>query len=319
MSTGAEHFVTLFDSGFLPQGLALHSSLVDQGEPFILWVVCMDEMAERALEGMALPRIRTIPLRELEDGRPELLDVKRGRSRAEYCWTVTSFTFDAVFRRDPRVSRVTYLDADICFLGPWSIFFRGLDESGAKVLLTEHAFDPRYDQVAEFGRFCVQFLSIVKSESAATILRWWQDRCLEWCFARAEDGKFGDQKYLDDWPERWGAAVTVIEDKHLALAPWNVEQLLRGDRPLGIFHFHGLRIHEGGATKLWERYHIPRRVVREIYRPYLGRLRDAMRSLERARVYPAFPKAPGGWKAILRKVRDVSRRRVGWARVRNGG
>ena len=40
-----EHFVTLFDAAFLPQGLALHRSLRRHAGDFTLWRVCVDEAA----------------------------------------------------------------------------------------------------------------------------------------------------------------------------------------------------------------------------------------------------------------------------------
>ena len=40
-----EHYVTLFDSLFLPQGLALHASLQQHAGEHRLWVLCVDELA----------------------------------------------------------------------------------------------------------------------------------------------------------------------------------------------------------------------------------------------------------------------------------
>src|SRR5512134_2537900 len=100
MSSGdpVEHFVTLFDSNYLPMGLALHDSLRRQGQPFHLWVLCMDETVEKQLQRLALPDVTLMPLGSVETR--ELLEIKPGRTRCEYCWTVTPFTFQAVFDRD---------------------------------------------------------------------------------------------------------------------------------------------------------------------------------------------------------------------------
>ena len=38
-----EHFVTVFNSLFLPQGLALYDSMQKNLDSFKLWVVCVDQ------------------------------------------------------------------------------------------------------------------------------------------------------------------------------------------------------------------------------------------------------------------------------------
>ena len=195
-----EHFVTLFDSGYLPMGMALHQSLMAHAQPFHLWILCIDEPVEEQLKRIALPHVTLIPLRDVET--PELLAVKPGRTRAEYCWTLTPFTFQAVFERDAAVTRVTYLDSDLFFFSSPGILLDEMEKAQKHVLITEHAYGPEYQKWTTLsGRFCVQFLTFSKTAGSLTVMQWWQKKCLEWCFARAEDGKFGDQKYLDAWPD----------------------------------------------------------------------------------------------------------------------
>ena len=102
------------------------------------------------------------------------------------------------------------------------ILLKELDESGKHVLITEHAYAPEYDRAHDSGRFCVQFLTFDRSDSAREVMRWWQDRCVEWCFARYENGKFGDQVYLDQWPTLFGDRVHIVRQVEKTLAPWNV-------------------------------------------------------------------------------------------------
>ena len=84
-----EHYVTLFDSLFLPQGLALHASMERHAAPYTLWVLCIDDAAHEVLTSLRLPNLKLLALSQLET--PELLAIKPGRSRGEYCWTLTPF------------------------------------------------------------------------------------------------------------------------------------------------------------------------------------------------------------------------------------
>jgi hypothetical protein len=258
-----EHFVTLFDHNFLAAGLCLYRSLKAHGSPFQLWVVCMDALVEQRLRELALPELRLLPLAEVETDA--LRRVRPGRSIAEYCWTITPFAAEFVMDRAPDVERVTYLDADLYFFADPRRLLEELEGSGAHVLITRHAYSPEYDQSALSGIYCVQFVTFRNSPKGRAVMRWWQERCIEWCFNRVEDGKFGDQKYLDDWPERFPGAVHVLRREELALGPWNANRFIRDDAFLPVFfHFHGLRVVSERRLLLYAMY----RLTAHARRPY---------------------------------------------------
>lgn len=250
-----EHFVTLFDSNFLPMGMAMHASMMTHAQPFHLWILCMDELVEKQLQTLALPHVSLIPLRVAET--EALIAIKDGRTRGEYCWTLTAFTPQFVFERDPTVERVTYLDADLYFFDEPKILLDEFSRSGKHVLITEHAFAPEYEKMRNRGRFCVQFMTFRNTPEGRKVMKWWQERCLEWCFARLEDGKFGDQMYLDSWPIQFGSEVHVLAQTERTLAPWNVAHVLdvkhSSVEPV-FFHFHGFRIVSNTRLLLCRRY-----------------------------------------------------------------
>jgi len=312
-----EHFVTLFDSGFLPQGLSLHSSLEKQAEAFTLWVICMDQEAERVLDRLSLPNLKAIPLWEVEKKFPALLEVKPDRSRAEYCWTLTPFSYSAVLEKYPSAKRITYVDADVAFFGPASRLLREMDATECDVLLTDHAYAPEYQQESTSGRFCVQFLPFRTSSKGLEILKWWQDRCIEWCFARFEDGKFGDQKYLDDWDVRWSGHARVLSDVHLTLAPWNAAHLFHRHGNLGIYHFHNLRLYAHRKIRYWHWYFIPSKVKRTFYLPYKAYLEGALRRLKEVEFTPTYPTFTEGWIGSLKTLKRRWKKLDGWGRLEN--
>ena len=268
-----EHYVTLFDGNFLPQGLALAESLERHAGEHVLWVLCLDERARAEIQALGKASVRTIALAEAET--PELLGVKPGRTLAEYCWTLTPFAPRFVFEREPAARRVTYLDADLFMLKSPAPIFAELESSGKSVLITEHNYDPACDFSAEYGRFCVQFVTFAR-DGGERVRDWWEKRCIEWCFARAEDGKFGDQKYLDDWPERFAGEVHVLQRKDAIQAPWNAR---RFSHAVAIaWHFHGLRI-RGRRIRWYRGYRVPFSVDVRIYAPYVTLLRALMQRL----------------------------------------
>lgn len=262
-------------------GMALHNSLITYAQPFHLWILCMDELVEKQLKQISLSHVTLIPRREIET--QELLAVKPGRTLGEYCWTLTPFTPQAVFDREATIERVTYLDADVFFFDNPRILLNELSKSEKHVLITEHAYAPEYNYWLPLsGRFCVQFTTFRRTIQAAKIMKWWQDKCLEWCFARFEDGKFGDQKYLDLWPDLFSKEVHILKQVSRTLAPWNVRyftNLINENQHPVFFHFHNLRIIAPNKVRLYRGYHIGRKGDR-FYDRYFLELSKSIQTLK---------------------------------------
>ena len=303
-----EHYVTLFDSAFLPQGLALHASLARHAGSHKLWVLCMDSRVHNVLGTMALPNVRLLDLSALENDR--LLAVKGARTRAEYCWTLTPFTPRFVFEADPSVERVTYIDADVWLMKSPSPIFLEFEASGKQVLITDHGYAPDRDATATRGRYCVQFMTFVK-RGCEPVRKRWEDLCIDCCQERIEEGKFGDQKYLDDWPERFPEYVHVLTHKEWTLAPWNATRFPYGD---GLFwHFQGLRLmgRRGGSVSRVDfgSYALPQVTQSNVYKPYF---RDIIAAICRMRQYgiEATPQEfTSLWYLIIAPLRGLRRER----------
>ena len=269
-----EHYVTLFNHLFLPQGLALHQSMERHLGDYILWILCVDDQTYDVIDELKLANVIPLKLSLLETD--ELKAVKSTRTVGEYCWTLTPFAPRFVFEADERVKRVTYLDADLWFLKSPREFFEELKTSQKQVLITEHAYAPEYDQSAVSGKYCVQFIVFTR-HGGEIVRRDWEQRCIDWCFARAEGGKFGDQKYLDDWPINHELSVHVLRDNKLTLAPWNATRYPYGTAV--FYHFHGLRIISKKLIQIGP-YVLPKALIKYVYLLYFEDLRRSLLMLE---------------------------------------
>jgi hypothetical protein len=301
-------YCTLFDSFYLTRAIAMHESLVRTGESFRLYAYCFDDLAMEALGILQLPGVVPVPLNAIES--PELLAIKPGRSRGEYCWTCTPVVIRHTLEQFGH-EEATYVDADLYFFGRPGVLLEEFRASGGSVLLTEHRYYPRHDQSATSGIYCVQFMTFKKDAAGMEALRWWEARCIEWCFSRLEDGKFGDQKYLDDWTTRF-RGVHVLKHVGGGIAPWNIESYDVGPgpkvdgTPVVFYHFHALKWFESEEFDLTGHpYRISPSAFSSIYQPYMAALRAALTRVRA--VMPEFSRGrverPKGVSTALRNLR----------------
>ncbi len=275
-------FCTLFDSNYLIKAVVLYRSLERHAPSFHLTAFCFDDEAKRVLDELAFPHLSTVSLGELEAFDRELLSVKDDRTPVEYCWTATPALPLYVLGTRPELNEITYLDADLMFFADPEALFEEMGD--ASVLITPHRYASEYAHQAINGIYNVQFLPFRRDERGLQVLRWWHERCIEWCYYRLEDGKLGDQKYLDDWPERF-AGVHVLQHKGGGLAPWNITQYDVRETPQGVevdgeplvfFHYHRVKLLTSGGYD-WHPpgYFISDEERRLVYDPYLAELGEA--------------------------------------------
>ncbi len=262
----------------------------------------MDEMTHQILAKLDLEKANLISINDFEDA--SLKVVKPSRSVAEYCWTCTPSLPLYVFSSIADIDLVTYVDADVFFFGDPDAIFGEFGNNS--ILIIEHRFPPHLEYLEVNGKYNVQFVSFRRDSNALRCLKWWRERCLEWCYNRLEEGKMGDQKYLDDWTARF-EGVHVLKNVGAGVAPWNVSQYDVHERdgglwvdqwPLIFYHFHQFRIMSNGkyfwASNL---YRTRKELPSSIYRRYIDEIENA-RAMVQA-VAPGFAfgieKAGGIW------------------------
>lgn len=230
------NFCTLFDSYYIHKGIALYLSLEKVTQDFHLYVMAFDKESYEKLRSIGFNKMTVELLDDFET--PELLAVKPSRTKAEYCWTAgPSVIYHFITKYD--LEDLTYLDADLFFINNPKVIFEEI--GSASIALTEQYLD-----YSEGGKYCVQFMFFRNNKDGIGCLKWWRDRCIEWCYSRYEDGKFGDQKYLEQFEILFNN-VYVVKNRGL-IAPWNsnlydytkTAVVYQGiEFPFVFYHMHG--------------------------------------------------------------------------------
>jgi hypothetical protein len=261
-------FCTLFNSKFLLKGLAMIFSLKEHAPESKIYVLCMDELTFDFFKKNHL-EFEVIPINLTEFENNTLLELKKNRTFVEYCWTLTPCLIEYCLKKF-NLHDCTYLDADLFFFSsPKKILDRIGNNS---VLITEHNYYPKYDQSKMSGIYCVQFMYFKNDSQGNEVLSWWKDKCLDWCFARFEEDRFGDQKYLDNWPNIF-KSVKVHDYNIQCLAPWNIQNYFNEKYfdDTVFYHFHFFDILSKSQIDIGF-YQLNNDVVKTIYYPYLQKL-----------------------------------------------
>ncbi|HQL63940.1 MAG TPA: glycosyl transferase [bacterium] len=309
------YFCTYFDQNYFSRGMALYQSMLRHIDRFTLFVLCLDRSTYETISSSGFRSLIPISLEELEKNDSELLAAKSNRNRVEYYFTCTPCFPLYILRGNPSVDILTYVDADLYFYSSPAPVYSELGDRS--ILIVEHRFPEHLRHLERYGIYNVGWLSFRNDPAGLECLAWWRQRCLGWCYDRLEDDRFADQKYLDDWTQRF-RGVHVLQNKGAGLAPWNWMQYhinysgdscYIDDEPLIFYHFQGLRLigkwlYEPGFVRYGP---MPRQLRKWFYGTYMKELQEIERAvpLRSARILSdsvSHRVSPYGFKALLLKI-----------------
>ena len=193
------NFCTLFNKHYLIRGITMFESLKTSQCIFHLYIFAFDLETYEILSKINDKYFTVISLAEFESDK--LKNIKSSRTSQEYCWTCTPSVIYYVLSHFD-LDHCIYLDADLYFFNSPKYLTDEMPQDRS-VMITEHRYTKEYDQTSTSGKYCVQFIYFKNNLDGLYVLNWWKERCIEWCFNRVEDGKFGDQKYLDNWTSQF--------------------------------------------------------------------------------------------------------------------
>jgi len=244
------YYCTYFDCNYLAKGLALIESLErNEKTSYELIVICLDKLTQNILDLLNCKNIQVISLLEIEKNDTGLKKAKDNRSLIEYYWTLTPTVLLRLFEWYPWIKQITYLDADLFFYASPDPIFSEMNNDS--VMIHEHRFSSEQKYLERNGIYNKGLICFRNDVNSLKILHWWRNQCNEWCYNRLEDGKFGDQLYLNRFPIDF-QGVTILKNIGAGVAPWNHIQYefsedknglkLVNSTPLIVYHFHSLEI-----------------------------------------------------------------------------
>jgi hypothetical protein len=230
-----EVYCTYFDHNYLSRATLMIESLrrYDQSP---IYVLTLSDLCETILRELALPNVVIVPLAQLEAAYPELAPLKQSRKLIEYYFTLSPFLPHYLFAQTD-AERITYIDGDLYFFtSPRPV----IETFGAaSVAITPHRFSFEYRNHLIYGRFNVAWITYRRSAEGLGCVNTYKAECTAWCYDRVEDGKFGDQKYLDTWPER-----------HPSLKRPKNGIVMIDDDPLVFYHFASTQLLPDGTVRV---------------------------------------------------------------------
>ncbi len=300
-SNNTRHIIIGSDGNYLHKAIVFYKSLLEYHNNFILHIFCFDSPTYKTLEKLCYKNVHIYHHLEFES--KELLKSKKSKERMyEYYWACNPSIARKVLNEN-KVDFVTLADCDIMFFQSPEVIFDEFKD--ADVIIQPNNFSYQHEKdFIPVGYYCSSFQCFRNNKNGRKILDYWHEKCMKWCSAKFEEGRFGDQKYLDDWRIRF-KNVREIANPGTNVAPWNVQKFdlslskkqifINNKWPLIYYHYHSFRMNLLNYSYIItgdrdNNYRIDENSINLIYKPYVKEIKEAIKTLKKIHQYQSYVK-----------------------------
>ena len=244
---------------------------------FNLFMMCMDDESFSYLSVNPLKNSIPIHFSKMESFFPELIVAKKNRNKIEYFFTCSPAVCNYIIKTNLDLKSITYLDADLYFFSSPKIIFDEIKNKSIAII--EHRFNWITKRQIKYGKFNVGWITFKNDNQGLNCIKEWMVNCLNWCYQKVEKNRFGDQKYLDNWPFKYDN-LHVVRNKGANVAIWNIgnyylskknEQIFIDNEKLIFYHFANfnqmsLRCFKSNLSRVFIR--LSGIIKSDIYLPY---------------------------------------------------
>jgi len=162
-------------------------------------------------------------------GIPKYKDMSFKYNVTEFCTSVKPFVFSYLFNTN-KYSKLIYFDPDILVYNKLDCIFISLDEKS--IILTPHFITPEItftgnssETLTLFaGIYNLGFLALKNNSVSDKMLKWWEYRLQELCYADKFDALHVDQKWMDFVPAFFPADTLIEHNLGYNIAFWNIHE-----------------------------------------------------------------------------------------------
>ncbi len=192
-------YCTYFDHNYLSRGLALYHSLRRHVPDCRLWVLCLSGECHQILTSLDLPGIVPVRLEDFEAGR------SRGRCysfQSKHCRILLHMlaSLDALCagtRAERRMGDLSRRRSVLLRDSPMRSMTNCTTRRSRSFRI---AIAPKIARLRKFGIYNVGWVGSRNDSDGLAVIRWWREKCIEWCHDYVDGDRFADQGYLDSFP-----------------------------------------------------------------------------------------------------------------------
>jgi hypothetical protein len=269
------NYCSVVSKDYVHKGLMLYNSLAKHDPDFEFFFICMNEDAKSLLEKMQLEKATLIPISDVERQYEELASVKYTRNEKEYAWTSKGSIFLYLFANYPELEHLVWLDSDIVFYSSPEPIFAELRE--CSILLAMERFVGENKKLNSiFGIYNTGLMGFKRDDNAMECIKYFKEKCIEWCYNAVVPGKWSDQMYVNDWVKRFNK-VRIIRNVGINATGWNIQdcrirklgnELYVNDKKLVFFHYSGFYYYNDKEFELCGYIKLPEDAINLVYIPY---------------------------------------------------